>query len=131
MQIRQQPFSWTWVIISMVIFVGFELLIGGLLGGFLQGRYRSLSTSFLIQGTLNLASYFIGGLLIGLISPRVRINEPAVGAFLAVALMMALTIFTPYSFIRFSLGKLVVGGIIAFALALTGAKLGEKLTGNL
>ena len=131
MQARQQPFSWGWVIISMIVFVGFELLVGGLLGGFLQDRFRSLSTSFLLQGALNVGSYFAGGILIGVISPRVRINEPAVGAFCAVALVMALTIFTPYSFIRFSVGKLVVGGVIAFFLALAGAKLGEKLTGNL
>jgi hypothetical protein len=41
-----------------------------------------------------------------------------------------LSIFTPYSFIHFSLTKMLVGGVIAFFLALVGARLGEKIAGN-
>jgi len=44
--------------------------------------------------------------------------------------MFVLTLFTPYWFIRFSMVKLLVGGAIAFFLALTGAKLGERVAGN-
>ncbi len=128
--VAYKPFSWKWVVISMVIFVGFELLLGGLVGEVLLGRYQSLATAFLLQGLLNLSGYFVGGIIVGVISPNVRIHEPAVGAFGAVALMFALTTFTPYSFIRFSTAKLVIGGGIAFVLALTGAKIGEKITGN-
>ncbi len=50
---------------------------------------------------------------------------------MAVGLMLIMTVFTPYSYIRFSLTKLLVGGVIAYALALTGAKLGERVMGNL
>jgi hypothetical protein len=90
----------------------------------------SLSLRFTLQGLLNLVSYFIGGLIIGLISPGLRIHEPAAGAFLSVTLMLSLTLFTPYSFIRFSLTKMLIGGAIAFWLALLGARLGEKIAGN-
>ena len=114
----------------MAIFIGFELVLGGLVGQVVMGRYMSHSLRFLLQGALNLASYFIGGVVIGVISPGLRIQEPAVGAFLSVALMLSLSLFTPYSFIRFSLFKLLIGGGIAFILALTGAKLGERLTGK-
>lgn len=38
-----------------------------------------------MQGVLNLSSYLIGGFIIGLISPGIRIREPGVGAFLAIA----------------------------------------------
>ena len=46
------------------------------------------------------------------------------------ALMLVLAVFTPYTFLRFSLNRMLVGGAIAFCLALVGARLGEKLTGN-
>ena len=124
-----RPFSKRWMLISLGVFVGVELLLGGLVGEWVSG-YMSLSLRFLLQGALNLASYFVGGLIIGMISPGVRVHEPAVGALLAVALMLSMSLFTPYSFIRFSVTKLVVGGAIAFGLALTGARLGERLTGH-
>lgn len=128
---QDEPFSWKWVFISLAIFIGMEVILGVLLGYVVVGRYVSLSLRFLLQGLLNLASYFVGGFLIGVVSPRVRVVEPAVGAFFAVAATIGLTLFTPYAFIRFSMTKILIGGAIAFALALTGAKLGERLTGRL
>ncbi len=126
-----EGFSKKWMIISFVIFVATELILGGLLGHVVFGRFMSMSLLFMLQGLLNLVSYFIGGIIIGVISPGIRIYEPAAGAFLAVLLMMVLTIFTPFSFIHFSLFKVIIGGGIAFFLALTGAKIGERLTGNM
>ena len=114
----------------MAIFIGAELLLGGLIGNVMIGRFTSLSLRLIVQGVLNLVSYFIGGVIVGLISPGLRIHEPAAGAFLSVALMLSLSLFTPYCFIRFSITKMVIGGAVAFFLALTGAKLGEKLSGN-
>lgn len=124
-----QPFSRNWMLASMAIFIVSELLLGGLVGSWVQG-YASIGLRFLLQGLLQLASYFVGGVIIGAISPGVRIHEPAAGAFLSVALMLSVTLFTPYSFMRFSVAKLMLGGAIAFALGLAGAKLGERLTGN-
>jgi len=115
----------------MVTFVGLELILGGVVGDMVAGEYKSLHLQFLLQGLLNLSGYFIGGFIIGVVSPKVRIHEPAVGAFASVALMLSLTFFTPYTFLRFSTGKLIIGGLVAFALALTGAKLGEKVTGQI
>ena len=114
----------------MGIFIGVELLLGGLIGDIVVGRFMSIQLRFLLQGALNLVSFFIGGLLIGLISPGVRTFEPAAGAFLSVALMLCLAFFTPYGFIRFSMMKMLIGGAIAFLLALAGARMGERLTGN-
>ncbi len=124
-----QSFSKKWVLGSMATFIIVEIILGGLVGGFVSG-YISISLRFMFQGLLHLASFFIGGVIIGLISPGIRILEPAVGAFLSVAIMLILTIFTPYSFIQFSLTKLLIGGAIAFALALAGARFGERLAGN-
>lgn len=127
---QRQEFSTGWAIASTVIFFATELVLGGIVGELVVGRYKSLGLAFVLQGVLNLASYFIGGFIIGLVSPGVRIIEPAVGAFCSVALMLALTLFTPYAFIRFSLTKLVIGGGVAFALAFIGARLGERVAGN-
>ena len=125
-----RPFATKWVLASMAVFIGIELFLGGLIGGAITGRFASLNLQFMLQGLLNLVSYFIGGFLIGFLSPGLRIHEPATGAFLSVALVLSLSLFTPYSFIRFSLTKMLIGGAIAFWLALVGAKLGEKAAGN-
>ncbi len=127
---ESHTFSKKWMFISMAIFIGVELFFGGLIGGLVVGKFMSLSLRFLLQGILNLISFFIGGFIIGLISPGIRIYEPAVGAFLSVSIMLCLSIFTPYSFIHFSLTKMIIGGVVAFFLALAGARLGEKAAGN-
>ena len=127
---RGQPFSTKWMLASMAIFIGIELLLGGIVGQIVVGRFMSLSLRFMLQGLLNVVSFFIGGFIIGVISPGLRIREPATGAFLSVAFMLILSIFTPYSFIHFSLTKMIIGGVVAFCLALTGAKIGEKVTGQ-
>ena len=129
-QPAERPFSRKWVVGSMVLFITIELLLGGVVGTLVAGRFTSLSLRFLLQGLLNLVSYFIGGFIIGAVSPGLRILEPAVGAFLSLALMLCLSLFTPYSFIQFSLTKMLVGGAIAFGLALAGARVGEKMMGN-
>ena len=125
-----QPFSKKWMLFSMLIFIVTEIVLGIWVGKAVAGRYTSISLSFMVQGLLNLVSYFVGGFTIGLISPGLRIYEPAAGAFLCVALMLAVSFFTPYRFIQFSIAKMLIGGGIAFCLALAGARLGERLSGN-
>ena len=100
---QTQPFSKKWLFASTAIFVAVELFLGGLIGNLVVGTFISLNLRFLLQGLLNLISFFIGGFIIGLISPGIRIFEPALGAFLSVALMLCLAFFTPYSFIQFSM----------------------------
>jgi hypothetical protein len=126
----ERRFSVGWAVASMTIFFVTELVLGGLVGAYIVDRYKSMGLAFVLQGVLNLASYFVGGFIIGLASPGIRTLEPAVGAFCSVALMLVLTLFTPYSFLRFSLTKLLIGGSIAFVLAFLGARLGERVAGN-
>ena len=126
----QRPFDVKWVVGSMAVFIAAEILFGVLLANVLAGPVTSMSLRFMLQGVLNLLGFFVGGVLIGLISPGLRIREPAMGAFLCVVLMMGLTLFTPYSFIRFSMTKMLIGGAVAFWLALVGARFGERLAGN-
>lgn len=125
-----RDFSWSWVAGAFVLFVAVELLIGGLVGEVLLGRYRSISLEFTLQGLLHIASFMIGGFLVGAVSPGKRLVEPGVAAFASVAFMFILTVFTPYPWFVFSLSRVVVGGGLAFLLALAGAWAGERLTGN-
>ena len=124
---RKTTFSKKWMLFSMIVFIAVELILGGIIGNFLIGRFTSIGLNFLLKGLLYLVSFFIGGLIIGIISPGIRIAEPALGAFLSVALMLILSIFTPYRFIQFSLTKMVIGGCIALILAMYGAHVGERL----
>ena len=129
-QSRPAPsFSKFWMFASMALFIVIELIIGGLIGEYLIGRYLSISLSFTLQGLLNLSAYLIGGFIIGLISPGLRIGEPAIGAFLSVGVMLMMSFFTPFVFIQFSLTRWLIGGIIAAFLAFAGAELGERMTG--
>ena len=125
-----QTFSVKWMLFSVLIYIAAEIVLGIWVGGVVVGKYLSVSLRFMLQGLLNLASYFVGGFIIGLISPGLRIYEPAAGAFLAVSLMLLLTILTPFNFIQFSMTKMLIGGGIAFFLALAGARLGERVSGN-
>ena len=38
-----QPFSMKWVILSMIVFVVVELILGGLVGHFVVGKYASIN----------------------------------------------------------------------------------------
>ena len=125
-----QPFSARWAWISGFVFVLSQILLGFLLADLAKSTQLSLHTRFLIEAVLNLLSYFVGGLIIGLTSPGLRMREPAIGAVGCVALMFVVGDFTPLSFVEFSVGKFLVGGVLAFSLALIGARLGEVWSGN-
>lgn len=130
-QAKTRPFSTGWVVASVLLFMGVELFLGGFVGEVICGRYFSQMLALRLQVVLNLSSYFIGGFIIGLISPGIRMLEPAIGAAISVALTLLIAVFLPSVFLRVTQDKLLIGGAIAFALALAGAYLGERLAGNI
>jgi hypothetical protein len=123
--------STLWIILSLIIFVAVELLLGGIIGPLLVGRFVSQPLYLKLQMILMLGSYFLGGLLIGLLSPGIRVLEPAIGAALAVIFTWLYSFFTPIRFYGFSLTRMIIGGGIAFVLALIGADLGERIAAKL
>ena len=126
-----QPFSWGWVLASVVIFTAMEIAIAVFLAPVIfAGRLASAPLQMRLQMLMHLASFFVGGIGVGIISPRVRMWEPAVGAFLAVGITFLMPFFMPSYWLRFSLDHILVGGGIAFVLALSGAYTGEKWMGN-
>ena len=124
---KAKKISRSWVIASLIIFLAIELLLGGVLGQLMADRFTGNIFQLRIEILLMLISYFLGGLVIGIVSPDIRILEPAIGAFLAVFITFLYGFFTPHRFFGFSLSRLLFGGTIAFVLALLGADLGERL----
>jgi hypothetical protein len=83
-----------------------------------------------LKMAMHLASFYLGGIAVGILSPGVRMKEPAIGAFVSVALVLAMSLFMPMTYLQFSWTKLLMGGGIAYFFALAGAYSGEKLMGN-
>ena len=131
MPILNNNFSWGWVFASMAVFVITQLVLAFGLGQLLLGSRIPHGLQQVVQGSLMLFSYFAGGFIVGVVSPGIRMIEPALGAFLSIFLVVFVSFVMPGSYIHFQWIKLLIGGAIAFALALYGAKLGEKLTRQL
>ena len=125
---QEQPFSRNWLIFSVVIFMVFEIVIGGWLAQVLVGKRISHMLSLRIELILSLGSFFLGGLVVGLISPGRRLMEPAIAAAISVVLTFMISFFTPLMFVQASVSRMLIGGAVAFIVALWGADLGERLT---
>jgi len=126
-----RSFSTFWLVVSIVLFCTIEIVIGGYVGPVLLGKFVSRMLLLKMEVLLNLGSYFLGGILIGVITPGVRIYEPAVGAAVSVFLALAISIFLPHSFLHLSVNKVLIGGGIGFFLAFAGARIGERFMGNI
>ncbi|MBL8916169.1 MAG: hypothetical protein JNM17_36045 [Archangium sp.] len=128
---NERPFSSGWVMLSVVLFLAIELIIGTWLGPLIVGKYVSPMFHYQVQMLMHLGSLYLGGLAVGIVSPGRRLMEPAVGAFISVLLVFLMSFFMPTWFFVFDLTKVLVGGGIGFLLALFGAWTGEKWMGNL
>ena len=129
---QSQPFSTWWMIASVIIFTAMEIVIAIVIApAIFAGRLASPMLQIRLEMLMHLGSFLLGGLFVGIISPRVRMMEPAVGAIIAVALVFLMSVFMPHSFMHWSWTKIAIGGGIAFALALFGAYTGEKWMGNI
>lgn len=126
-----QPFAWRWVFISMALFVVLELIMGEGLAHILAGGAISDGTNMLLRNGLQLVAFFLGGLVIGVVSPKLRLVEPALGAVGCMLLILVLTWMTPVRFFGFGGAKLLAACTVSFFTALAGAITGERITGNL
>jgi hypothetical protein len=125
-----KPFSTGWAAASVGIYTAAEVLLGHLVGPLVVGAYVSPMLHNRVMMVLHLGSFLLGGLVVGVVSPGVRLLEPAVGAFVAVVLQLIIGLFMPHMFYAVSMDKIWLGGGIAFVLALGGAWTGERLMGN-
>ena len=126
-----KPFSMPWMIASVLIFTGVEIAIALFLApAIFAGRLASPMLQMRLEMLMHLGSFVVGGFFVGLISPGVRLAEPAVGAVIAVVLVFLMSVFMPHSFLRFDLHKIFWGGGIACLLAVAGAYSAERWMGN-
>jgi hypothetical protein len=125
-----RPFSTPWCVASVALYCAVEVILGTFIGPWVVGAYVSPMLHYRLMTAMHVGSFFLGGVLVGMASPGVRLLEPAVGAVIAVFLTLAMSIFMPHAFMIFSMDKLFVGGGIAFVLAMFGAWTGEKWMGN-
>jgi hypothetical protein len=126
-----QAFSWAWVIAAVLIITAMEIGIAIVISpALLASRLASRMVQLRLDMLMHLGSFLLGGWLVGIISPRVRMWEPAVGAAIAVIIVFLMSFFLPHSYLRWDWSKIFVGGGIAFGLALVGAYTAEKWMGN-
>lgn len=122
-----KKFSWPWLLFSLVVFIVAEISIAGLFQTNLFWTFIPQSFRYLVEIVSFLISFLVGGMIVGLVSPSIRVLEPAIAAFFSVVVLLSNGFFTQHGFYDFSLIKLIIGGSIAFALAMSGARLGEKI----
>ena len=128
---QTQPFSWSWVVASVLIITGMEIGIAVVISPLLlASRLATQMVQLRLDMLMHLGSFLLGGWLVGIISPRVRMWEPAVGAAISVIIVFLMSFFLPYSWMRWDWNKILIGGGIAFVLALAGAYTAEKWMGN-
>jgi hypothetical protein len=123
--------DWRWVAIGAAIMFGLNLvaslLLLLLLGDGLpatatdpQEAAAALGGGRLALGALiGIASFAIGGYIVGLRSPGRTILEPGISAAIAVVVGLLLSG-------AFSLGNLLAGGLVPFLAGLLGGYLGER-----
>lgn len=127
---RRAPFSWGWVWTSFAGFLVFQVLLSRFATPYVTQGYQTQHFRFLVEGAINLTAYYLGGFLIGFISPKVRLMEPAVAAGLAMFAALSVGWFTPSVWYQFGMAKFLLGGGAAASLAYAGAFSAERLTGS-
>ncbi|MBX3171408.1 MAG: hypothetical protein KF760_28630 [Candidatus Eremiobacteraeota bacterium] len=127
---RRAPFSWGWVWASFAGFLVFQVLLARFATPYITQGYQTAHFRFLVEGGINLAAYYLGGFLVGFISPKVRLLEPAVAAGLAMFAALSVGWFTPSVWYQFGMAKFLLGGGAAASLAYAGAFSAERLTGS-
>ncbi len=119
---QQDSFDFKWAAISFAIFAVLQLIALVLLPMVIDSYDPQGLPGLLISA----AVWFVGGALVGLVSPGKTFIEPGVGALIAVVptLIYLNSIADVY---RLSLLANVVGGMIGVMVTLLGGFLGEKL----
>jgi len=123
--------DWKWIGIGTVVMLVLSL-VGGLLIGMLFGPELEAATSpedleniqlsggqIALAAVINLLAFVIGGFIVGLKSTGRTILEPGISA--AIAVLIALLISG-----TFTVGNLLVGGLVPFAAGILGGWLGER-----
>jgi len=120
---QQEGFEWKWAILSFVVYLILQAIILGVLPRILS-FYDPQGLAGLM---ISVVVWFVGGIVVGAISPGKTFVEPAVGALIAVVPTIGfLMVITPEGFDP-SLIAYIVGGLLGVMISLFGAFIGEKI----
>jgi hypothetical protein len=113
--------DWKWVFWGILILLVVQFVVS--IAFFVFGIV-TLGIGFLLYIFLKPISYFLGGLLTGMLSPGITIKEPAISAVIATAIgiLFDASQAAPGRFLW-----LILASVVAFFFSVTGAKLGEKI----
>jgi hypothetical protein len=120
---QQEHFEMKWALMAAGVFLAAEIVILVLLP-FVISTFDPQGLPGLL---ISVVVCFVGGIVVGIMSPGKTFVEPAVGALMAVVPTISyLAIVTPEGFQPPLLAYVVVG-LFAVMMALFGAFLGEKI----
>lgn len=119
---QQQSFEWKWAFIAFAIYLTFQAIILVALR-FVISTYDPQGLPGLL---LSAGVWFVGGIVVGAISPGKTFVEPAVGALLAVVPTIAYLMWIADVY-QLSVLAYVIGGLLGVMATLFGAFLGEKI----
>jgi hypothetical protein len=123
--------DWRWVAIGAAIMFGLNFVASLLLLLLLGDRLPATATDpqeaaaalgggrLALGALIGLASFAIGGYIVGLRSPGRTVLEPGISAAIAVVVGLLLSG-------AFTLGNLLAGGLVPFLAGLLGGYLGER-----
>ncbi len=119
---QQDSFEWKWVGVSFGVYFLLQAFFLALLPLFLS----SYDPQGLPGLGISVGVWFVGGIVVGFISPGKTFLEPAVGALLAVipTILWLMHIADVY---QLSMLAYAVGGLIGVFVTLFGAFLGERI----
>ncbi|MEW6280238.1 MAG: hypothetical protein AB1758_16540, partial [Candidatus Eremiobacterota bacterium] len=106
-----RPFSWAWVWMSIGSFLVAQSILAAI-----GLRMATIHGHLLREVLFNVATYYIGGFMIGVVSPKIRVMEPAVAAVITMFLVMSVGMWFPTNLLPFNLGKAVIMGALVFVV---------------
>lgn len=116
-------FRWQWALITIPIVVGVSLSLAfavGLISGFLGASAEDEATMDLLGVASVFTGMFVGGLVVGWVSPGRTVLEPGVGIAAGVIAM---------NILANNMAGVVLGWLMPFGIGAAGAALGEWLQG--
>lgn len=119
---QQDHFEWRWALRAAAVYLVLQLIILGLLPYAIDTFDPQGINGLLISVVV----WFVGGIIVGFVSPGKTFVEPAVGAMIAaVPTVTFVALTTPEGF-QPSLLAYVVTALLGVMISLFGAFLGEK-----
>jgi hypothetical protein len=119
---QQESFEWKWAFMSCGVYLGIQAIVLGLMPRIISS-FDPIGFAGL---TISIFVWFVGGAIVGFISPGKTFVEPAAGAVMAAIPTVAFVAYITPSGFQPSLLSYIVGGVAGVMISLFGAFLGEK-----